>query len=165
MGKTIVVYGSTTGTCEGVAESIAQKLGTEAMPAASLTKEAAEGADNLILGTSTWGAGEVQDDWYDALPVLRSACLDGKTAAVFGCGDGESYPDTFCGGMAEIYAALKEKGVKVVGAVPTDGYSFDDSEAVSDGHFVGLAIDDVNEPDKTAQRIDAWIDSLTPQLA
>ena len=165
MGKTIVVYGSTTGTCEGVAETIAQKLGTEAVSAAELTKEAAEGADNLILGTSTWGAGEVQDDWYDALAVLRSADIGGKTAAVFGCGDCESYPDTFCGGMAEIYAVLCEKGAKVVGAVPADGYSFDDSEAARDGQFVGLALDDVNESEKTAQRIDAWLKDIEPLLA
>ena len=34
---------------------------------------------NLILGTSTWGAGELQDDWYDGLKVLQGADLSGKT--------------------------------------------------------------------------------------
>ena len=48
--------------------------------------------------------------------------------------------------------------------VSTDGYTFDDSEAVVDGKFVGLALDDVNEDDKTDERIDAWIDSIKGSL-
>ena len=165
MGKTIVVYGSTTGTCEAVAETIAQKLGTEATAVADFTTEMAEGAQNLILGTSTWGAGELQDDWYDGVGVLKSANLEGKTVALFGCGDSESYPDTFCGGMAELYDALQGKGVRIIGAVPADGYNFSESEAVKDGNFVGLAIDDVNESDRTEGRISAWVEKLRPQLA
>ena len=66
--------------------------------------------------------------------------------------------------MAEIYNEIKDKGVTFVGAVPTDGYTFDDSEAVIDGKFVGLALDDVNEDDKTDERIDAWIDSIKGSL-
>lgn len=165
MGKTIVVYGSTTGTCEAVAESIASKLGTQATAVSDFNTAMAEEAQNLILGTSTWGAGELQDDWYDGVEVLKSANLEGKTAALFGCGDSESYPDTFCGGMAELYDALQGKGVRIIGAVPTDGYNFSESEAVKNGNFVGLAIDDVNESDKTEERISAWVETLKKELA
>ena len=120
--------------------------------------------DNLILGTSTWGAGELQDDWYDGIKVLQSADLSGKTIALFGCGDCESYGDTFVGGIGELYAAVKDSGAKIVGAVSTDGYTSDDSAAVVDGQFVGLALDDVNEDDKTDGRIDAWIAQISPNL-
>ena len=92
--------------------------------------------DNLILGTSTWGAGEVQDDWYDGIKVIKNSDLSGKTVALFGCGDSESYPDTFVGGMAEIYNAVKKAGANVIGAVATDGYTFDESESVVDDKFV-----------------------------
>jgi flavodoxin I len=51
-----------------------------------------------------------------------------------------------------------------VGAVSTDGYTFDGSEAVVDGKFVGLPLDDVNEDDKTDARIDAWIAENAPAL-
>ena len=37
--------------------------------------------NNLILGTSTWGAGEMQDDWYDGIKTLKGADLSGKTVA------------------------------------------------------------------------------------
>ena len=120
--------------------------------------------DNLILGTSTWGAGEVQDDWYDGLKVIKNADLSGKTVALFGCGDSESYPDTFVGGMLEIYNAVKQAGANVIGAVATDGYTFDDSESVVDGKFVGLALDEVNEDSKTDERIDNWVAEIKPSL-
>ena len=159
MKKTIVVYGSSTGTCEAIAQKIANKLGVECINVADLSADIVADAENLLLGTSTWGAGELQDDWYDGIDVLKSADLSGKTVALFGCGDAESYPDTFCGAMGEIYNAVCDKAT-VVGGVSTDGYTFDDSDAVQNGQFVGLALDDVNESDKTEARIDAWIASL-----
>ena len=159
MKKTVVVYGSSTGTCESIANTIADKLGTVAINVADMTADTIADNDVLLLGTSTWGAGELQDDWYDGIDVLKEADLEGKTVAIFGCGDAESYPDTFCGAMGEIYNAVSDRAT-VVGGVSTDGYTFDDSEAVQNGQFVGLALDDVNESDKTEARIDAWIASL-----
>ena len=106
----------------------------------------------------------MQDDWYDGVKVLASADLKGKVLALFGCGDSESYSDTFCGGMAELYDAAKDSGATVVGQVSAEGYTFDDSAAVIDGHFVGLALDDVNEDDRTDSRIDAWVAQISPSL-
>ena len=164
MKSTIVIYGSSTGSCQSIAEAIASKLGAEAIDVANLDNDVIATHDNLILGTSTWGAGEMQDDWYDGVRTLRGADLSGKTVALFGCGDSESYPDTFVGGMGELYQAVVGAGAHVVGAVPVDGYTFDASDAVVDGHFVGLALDEVNESDKTDARIDAWAAAITPSL-
>lgn len=164
MKKTIVVYGSSTGTCEGIAEKIGAKLGAEVLNVQDLTADVVAANENLILGTSTWGAGELQDDWYDGIKVLQSADLSGKTIALFGCGDAESYGDTFVGGMGELYDAVKNSGARVVGSVSTDGYTYDDSAAVVGGQFVGLPLDDVNEDDKTDGRIDAWVAAISPNL-
>ncbi|MBQ7414217.1 MAG: flavodoxin FldA [Prevotella sp.] len=164
MSKTIVVFGSSTGTCEGIADKIAAKLGVEALNVQDLTSDIVAANDNLILGTSTWGAGEMQDDWYDGVKVLQGADLKGKTIALFGCGDAESYGDTFVGGIGELYNAIKDSGVQFIGAVSTDGYNFSDSDAVVDGKFIGLPLDDVNEDDKTDGRIDAWIAAISPNL-
>ena len=62
--------------------------------------------------------------------------------------------------MKELYDAAKAAGANVVGEVSTEGYTFDSSDAVVDGNFVGLALDDINEDDKTDARIDAWIAKL-----
>ena len=160
MSKTIVVYGSTTGSCESIAQTLGDQLGAEVINVSDLTANQLAEADNIVLGTSTWGAGELQDDWYDGVNVVKSANLSGKRVALFGCGDSASYSDTFCGGMKELYDAAVAAGATVVGAVPTDGYTFDDSDAVVDGQFVGLALDDVNEDDKTSERISAWLPAL-----
>ena len=51
-------------------------------------------------------------------------------------------------------------------AVPLhrNGYTFDDSEAVIDGKFIGLPLDDINEDDKTETRIEAWLAQITPDM-
>ena len=159
MSKTVVIFGSSTGTCEGIAEKIGAKLGAEVVNVQDLNDDVLA-ADNLLLGTSTWGAGELQDDWYDGVDTIKCADLSGKTVAIFGCGDSASYSDTFCGAMKELYDAAKEAGANVIGEVSTDGYTFDDSDAIVDGKFVGLALDDINEDDKTDERIDAWLERL-----
>lgn len=162
MKKTVVVYGSSTGVCENIANIIGEKLGAEVINVSDFSNDTVSNYDNLILGTSTWGAGELQDDWYDGLNVLKEADLSGKTVALFGCGDSESYSDTFCGAMKEIYDAAQ--GANILPGVSTEGYTFDDSEAVIDGQFVGLALDDVNEDDQTEARIDSWLEAIKGSL-
>ncbi len=165
MKKTVIIYGTSTGVCEDLANRIGTKLGVDnIINVTNLDDNVIADNENLILGTSTWGAGEVQDDWYDGLKIIKSANLNGKTVALFGCGDSESYPDTFVGGMAEIYHAVTDAGAQVIGAVATEGYTFDDSESVVDGKFVGLALDEVNEDSKTDERIDAWVTEILPGL-
>ena len=62
--------------------------------------------------------------------------------------------------MKELYDAAQAAGATLVGEVSTEGYTYDDSEAVVDGKFVGLALDEENEGDKTEARIDAWLPTL-----
>ena len=66
--------------------------------------------------------------------------------------------------MGELYNGIKDSGATFVGSVDTDGYTFDGSEAVIDGKFIGLPLDDINEDDKTDARIDAWVAAITPSL-
>ena len=168
MKKTGIFYGSSTGTCEDLANQIADKMGVAASDVHSADKLSADLVkeyDLLILGTSTWGDGELQDDWYDGIKVLKSADLSFKSIALFGCGDSESYCDTFCDGMGILYEDLKDSGCSFIGnKVGTDGYSFSSSLAVVNGAFVGLALDEVNESDKTAERIDNWTAELKKHI-
>lgn len=168
MKKIGIFYGSTTGTCEDLAGRIATELGvatSDVFSAGQLNAELAGSYDVLVLGTSTWGDGELQDDWYDALEALKSADLSGKLVALFGCGDSASYCDTFCDAIGIIYEGLKDSGCTFTGTgVSTDGYSFSSSRAVVDGAFVGLALDEQNESDQTDARISAWVAGLKDKL-
>ncbi|WP_303911884.1 flavodoxin FldA [Bacteroides mediterraneensis] len=168
MKKTGIFYGSTTGTTESVARLIADKLGiapADVHEVTQLNTALAESYEALILGTSTWGDGELQDDWYDGLKVLQGAHLSGKIVALFGCGDSESYSDTFCDAMGLLYEGLKDSGCTFVGAVDDSGYTYSASVAATDGLFVGLALDDVNESDRTDDRVSAWAAQLQAELA
>lgn len=168
MKKTGIFYGSTTGTTESVARLIADKLGIAPADVHEVTKldtALVESYDALILGTSTWGDGELQDDWYSSLQVLQGADLSGKIVALFGCGDSESYPDTFCDGIGLLFENLKDSGCIFVGAVDDSDYTYSASVAAADGKFVGLALDDVNESDRTDDRVSAWAAQLQAALA
>lgn len=166
MEKTAILIGTTTGNTESVANQIAEKIGNgvEVFNVADISASDAEQYTNLILGTSTWGIGDLQDDWEGFLPDFVSIDLSGKTVALFGLGDSGSYPDSFVDGIGTIYEEVKDKGCTVVGTVETTGYSFDDSKAVYDGKFIGLPIDEDGESHLTEKRVDDWLGQLLPSL-
>lgn len=167
MKSTLIIFGSSTGCTEAVANTIAEKLGVDSGAVVNVTDLDADqvaSAEVLLLGSSSWGDGEMQDDWFDGINALKAVDLNGKLVGLFGCGDCESNGETFCGGLGQLYRELDGTGVTFIGAVPTDGYTFGDSEAVVDGQFVGCALDETNEDDKTEGRINTWIEALRPHL-
>ena len=66
--------------------------------------------------------------------------------------------------MKELYDAAVEAGATVLPGVSTEGYTYDDSEALDGDKFLGLVLDEVNEDDKTEARINAWIAAIQPSL-
>lgn len=161
-----IFYGSTSGNTQDVAEEIAKSLGVDKGNIFDVSGAGNDYSayDLVIFGSSTYGMGDLQDDWESYIDDLQQADLAGKKAAIFGLGDSSSYSDTFCDAMGKIYQVLKKKGVEVIGFIPTDGYSFDDSEAVVDGKFVGLALDNDNEPNETSTRIENWATLLKSNI-
>ncbi|MDH6309899.1 flavodoxin I [Dysgonomonas sp. PFB1-18] len=164
MSKIAIVYGSSTGATESVAEKIQASFDQAALfNAESVTIDDLKPYDFLILGASTTGVGDLQDDWEILLPKIEKMDFSGKKVAIFGLGDSASFSTSFAGGMYIIYKALKNK-VEIVGSVSTDGYTFDDSEAIVNDRFVGLALDEDNEYNETESRIAAWVQELKKYL-
>ena len=160
-----IIFGSSMGNTEEAAGFLAEKLGleNELLNVANCDAAKLNGFDKLILGVSTWGTGDLQDDW-DAFD-FGGLKLGGKTVAIFGTGDAEGYADSFGGAMGKLYDEVVKAGANVVGAVSTDDYSFEESEAVRDGKFIGLPLDADNESDKTETRILAWIEQIKPHFS
>lgn len=157
-----IFYGSTTGTTEAVAEDIAKLMRVTAADVHNVADASADETDKydlLLLGSSTWGCGELQDDWYGFLDALKAKDLAGKRVALFGCGDSGSYPDTFCDALGLIYEGLQATGCTFVGDYVPEGYDVADSLVCNEGKFVGLAIDE-SDPGKTDARIASWCLSL-----
>ena len=156
--KTGIFYGSTTGTTEMVAEKVGALLGADVMPAAEIDK--VENYDFVIFATSTWGMGDLQDDWFGALEALAGKNLSGKKVGFIGVGDQASFGDTFVDGIGIIYNEIKDKGITLVGKTSVDGYSFSDSKAVEDDEFIGLVIDENNQSELTDERIKLWVEKV-----
>lgn len=160
--QTAIFYGSSLGNTQFVAEKIHQQLPqADCLPVNDLTVADIQKYDNIILGTSTWGVGNLQDDFELFVDLLLSLDLSDKTFALFGLGDQHTYPDTFCNGMGKLFHLLDAKDWKVIGRTSVEGYDFSDSEAQIGEQFVGLALDEDNEPDLTDVRIKNWVNQLS----
>ncbi|MEO0406705.1 MAG: flavodoxin [Cyanobacteria bacterium P01_A01_bin.135] len=171
MAKIGIFYGSTSGTTEEIAERIQELIGEDRCDLYSMEEDFDDvedllNYDYLLLGCSTWGAGEVQNDWREPLFDMEVDKPDfsGKTVALFGPGDCQGHSKHFVGALGLMYDQFKALGAKIVGAVSTEGYTFDKSTAIRDGQFVGLPLDEVNESDKTEQRLADWLELLKPDF-
>lgn len=161
-----IFYGSSTGTTREVAHEIARALDVDDADIHDVADSAPGEVgpyDVLVLGSSTWGNGEMQDDWYDFADGLQALDLHGKKVALFGCGD-EGMDETFCNAVGDIYDRIKDSGAEFIGAFPADGYEFKQTSAMRDGRIIGLLIDDVNHHDMTAGRISEWTAGLKAAL-
>jgi flavodoxin I len=155
-----VIYGSDGGATEALAGRIAAKAGGRRLNIKAAKVADFESCDLLILGSPTYGLGDLQCDWEDNLGTLKSANLARKRVALFGTGDQMSYPDTFADALGLLYDHVSGQGALVVGGTDIAGYDFQASAAVRDGRFVGLVLDQDTQPSKSEGRIAAWISQL-----
>ncbi|MFW5745317.1 MAG: flavodoxin [Spirochaetota bacterium] len=155
-----IFYGSTTGNTKDVAVKLQEALGGDLHNITDVDTDAIAGYDNLVFATSTWGAGDLQDDWEDFFPNLDDMDFSGKKVAIMGLGDQENYGDTFVDGMQLLAEKVEELGGQLVGFTSTEGYEYDSSEAERDGRFVGLVIDEDGQSDLTDERVRNWAADL-----
>ena len=165
MEKVGIFYGSTGGSTKQAAEAIAKALGkgSELHDIEEATPEMIASYPNLVIGTSAWGIGDMQDDWERFVDELAEIDFAGKKVALFGVGDQAEYPESFVDGMGTLYCRLPDKNC-VVGFWPTEGYKFYFSLAEKDGQFVGLPLDPHNEDALTADRIKQWTTQLKKEF-
>ncbi len=165
--KTAIIYGSTTGNTEAAANSLKDALAPLGeVSVCSVTDgfgDAAD-ADLVLLGSSTWGIGEMQDDWIGC-EDLSGLDLSGKHVAVFGTGDQTCYTDTFVDAIGILAESAQKAGGKLIGQWPTEGYCFSGSTATREDKFVGLVLDEDNQSGLTDERITKWAEQLQKEMA
>jgi flavodoxin I len=162
--KTVgIFYGSSTGNTGDAAVAIKKELGSDNAKVFDVTDAKVEDLNNfsnIILGTSTWGSGDLQGDFEDFLESIDTVDLSGKTVALFGMGDQESHGETYIDGLAEVFDKVTKNGATIIGNTSSEGYEHENSEAEIDGSFVGLALDDDNQSELTEERISNWVKEL-----
>jgi flavodoxin I len=167
MEKVGIFFGSSTGNTETVAKQIQKELGEDIAQVKEVTDTSAsdlEGFSNIIFGASTWGIGDMQDDFDVFLNEIENASLEGKKVAIFGCGDQDTYADSFVDAIGIIYETIANKGCKVVGKISKDGYNYDASKAEVNNELIGLPIDEENQDNLTNERIKKWVQQLKNEL-
>lgn len=170
--RVALFYGSTTGTTEKVAFEIRDAWNT-------LNKGAIEPLnigylknpadlllyDYLILGVPTWNIGQLQDDWKIIYPKLEQLDLSGKKIALFGIGDQYGYPENFQDALGILGNKLRERGATLIGFWDASDYEFISSLGVENGKFMGLAVDDMHQPELTASRIERWVNQIMHEFS
>lgn len=172
MARIGIFFGTSTGNTRKIAKMIKKRYDDDTMAApVNINRVSAEDLaayDYLILGTPTWAEGMLpgksaecdEESWEEALQRLADMSFAGKTVALYGLGDQKSYPAEFVNALIEIYDFVIDRGGKVVGAWPVDGYVFENSDAIVDGQFVGLVLDQDNQAELTDGRLTTWLGQI-----
>ncbi|MGD8569100.1 MAG: flavodoxin [Gammaproteobacteria bacterium] len=176
MSKIGIFFGTDTGSTRLIAKMIQKKLGDDiASKAINVNRIRIEDLliyDALILGTPTYGEGQLPGkstkvaagSWEEFLPQLEQDDLDGKMIALYGLGDQEKYTDRFANGLCQLRTHMEQCGASIIGEWSTEGYEFENSKSVIDNKFMGLVLDQSNQRLLTEQRVDAWLEQIKPQL-
>lgn len=144
MSNILIVYGSTTGNTEMVAEQISNKLeehSPKMQDVTDTTPEELAQYDTIIVGSSTWDDGLLQTDFRDFVDGLN-VDLNGKKLAAFGLGD-TNYPE-FCKAAEILQETFTKLGAQsMIEPLKIDGF-----------------------PDETEneQKIDQWCEQIKTQL-
>lgn len=161
MAKIGLFFGTQTGNTETIAETIQAELGGDSIvdlhDVARAEFDDFKQYEYLIIGCPTWNIGELQSDWGGLYEDLDQIDFTGKKIAYFGTGDQTGYPDNFQDAMGILEEKISSLGGKTFGYWSTGDYDFNESKAVRNGKFVGLAIDEDNQSDLTPTRIKSWV--------
>ena len=116
MEKACIIYGSITGTTEKLAlmlaDAIRDRYDVTVRNALDAVPEDVETADLILLGSSTWGVGDLQMDMIPVNDFIRTMDLRTKRAAVFGKGDSEY--KRFCAAVITLERSLKAAGARLI---------------------------------------------------
>jgi len=172
MKKTAIFFGPEKGSVNRVANMIRDLIGpdkVEMVPVKGATAKDFNRFDQLIFGISTvgketWDGKPAKTDWGIFLPEVSQGNFEGKKVAIFGLGDHITYASSFVDFMGLLASELEKAGATLFGKVSPDGYEFEESEALVDDFFVGLPLDEDFEPEKTVERVQAWIEMLKKEF-
>jgi flavodoxin I len=172
MSKIAIFFGPVGGAVNRAADKLKNAIGedkVEMVAVKDATVEDIEKYDKIIFGLSTvgkdtWDSDYSTNDWGKFLPEIAKTDYSNKTVAVFGLGDHVTYAHGFVDHIGLLGKELMENGAVLVGPVDTDGYEFEESEAVVDGKFIGLPLDEDFEPELTDERIAAWVKQIQPDF-
>lgn len=169
MIKIGLFFGSDEGATKYCAGLIKEQFPPQQVEVHDICSAGADDFDNyefLILGIPTWDFGELQSDWEEFWDQLENIDFSGKICALFGLGDQRGYGDYYLDAMGDLHDVIVKNGAIIVGNWPIAGYDFESSRALMDDgeHFVGLGLDEDQQEELTAPRIEKWCSQLKTEM-
>lgn len=167
-----IIYGTSTGNTQTVAEMIAEEFGPDVAEGpfdidsvADSIQDVLAKYDALVVGTPTWNTGadtERSGTGWDELyySTIQELNLQGKKVAVFGLGDQVSYSENYADATGELHDVFERLGCKMMGYTSQDGYEHEDSKSIRGDKFCGLLLDMINQEDLTPDRVKNWVAQL-----
>ncbi|MHC1705289.1 MAG: flavodoxin [Tenuifilaceae bacterium] len=163
-----IFYGPIGGATERIAKMIQSEFGAsnaDLIPVNAAKAEDVEKYKYVIFGSSTignetWDARRPKPDWDNFRSELDRINYKDKIFALYGLGDHISYARFFVDSMGIIAKRMLSNDAKIVGTCDPKEYEFEHSEALIDGRFIGLPIDEEFESEKTPQRVKNWVNVL-----
>ena len=171
MKKTALIYWPKKGNVENTAAKIAAYFKNDSIDVFTISQvdiNKLPDYDFIIIGGSTIGADNWEDvhtsKWYAFFEALKGINLTGKKVAIYGLGDQILYPEHYVDGMAIIRDEFSAAGAEIIGAWPAEGYEHTESKSQEGDQFIGLALDDDQQPELSNERIDKWIAKLKAEV-
>lgn len=172
MSKVAIFYGPENGAVHRVAKLLASKienLKPDLIHVNEATTDDLARYDTIIFGISTigrdtWDQKFGNVDWSKFMPTVSAFDFTGKKVAIFGLGDHITYAYHFVNSMGILAKLVVKNGGKLLGKVSPEGYTFQDSDALEGGLFLGLPLDEDFEPELTDDRLSCWVAQLNQEL-
>ncbi|MEM6726182.1 MAG: flavodoxin [Bacteroidota bacterium] len=166
--KVGLFYGSDTGTTEEISQDfikIWDATELTVIEAHEMTVEDYGQFDFIIIGLPTWYDGDLQSDFEDFFPQFETIDFSGKIVAMYGLGDQYIYDEYFVDALGILGKVILENGGTIIGMWPTEGYEYTTSKGeFTKDKFYGLALDEDNQMELTAERLDRWINQVQEEL-
>ena len=172
MGNLAIFFGPEGGAVNRVANLLASKLEPGSFDLISINGASASDIgryETIIFGLSTigrdtWDQKFGNIDWSKFMPVVSQVDFTGKKVAIFGLGDHITYAFHFVNSMGILARIVQNNGGTLLGKVSAENYEFSDSEAVEEGMFLGLPLDEDFQPELTDGRLSGWVTQLKAEF-
>ena len=122
MSKIAILWGSETGTAQGLAETSELQLTaagypSEAIDMSDIKLDGLSAYDTVLVITSTWGDGDPPSNAYDLIGELQSKKADLSKVRFSVCALGDTAYAAFCQCGKDFDTALEKQGAKRIAAL------------------------------------------------
>ncbi|MFA8449602.1 MAG: flavodoxin domain-containing protein [Bacteroidales bacterium] len=168
----LILYWNKGGNVEKAAKLILQNLGKEntdicdlqSFPIHEINNYKLIIAGGATVGAQNWEEAKADNQWNLFFNQLKDKHISLSKVALFGLGDQLLYPNNFVDHLSNLYEGFSALNAKLIGKWPIETYTFTESTAIENKHFLGLALDNDRQAHLSPERIAQWVKQLKKEI-